>query len=438
MVGRSLALLGVFSVCAALAQAPPAAKTSFVSLGNGANALLFEPAAPNPKSRIALINTHEGTGNNFNHPSGPQLASRGYRVLIINFYGSPVGFEGLAPHIADGIRYVRGLPGVEKVVLLGHSGGGPVMTFYQNVAEHGPSACSGKERIYPCKGRLENLPKADGLVLLDSHIGTGFQQLTYTDPAIRAPLKLTPRDASFDMFDRRNGFDPASRKGAYNGEFTRKFFAAQAARNADVIAAALDRLSKIEKGQADYKDDEPFVIPAALNARLLQADVRLVSHTHDPHPLLKADGSVQTQIVSSVRPPLVSENRLDLESYGHAALSTTVREFLAGFALRASKDYNMTEDAITGVDWASSNTSAIPNIAGVHAPTLILAMSCHYFLVPDEMIYNQAGASDKQYMIVEGASHGFGPCKPEYGDTRKRVFDTVDHWLGEEGRFGSH
>ena len=419
---------------APLAGQTPGVKTTFVPLPGNGNGVLFEPETPNSKSRSAVLNTHEGTSNNLNHPSGPQLASRGYRVFIINFYGDPVGFEGLAPLLADAVRYLRGLPGVQKVVLLGHSGGGPVMSFYQNVAENGPGACQSPDRIYPCRGKLTDLPKADGLVLLDSHIGTGFQQLTYVDPAIRTGMRMTERDLAFDMFNPRNGFDPTTRKGAYSSEFTRNFFAGQAARNNEVIDYALSRLSKIEKGAGDYKDDEPFVVPASLNARLLQADVRLVSSTHDAHPLLKADGTIRTQIVESVRPSLVGETRSDLESL-HGAMKTTVRQFLASFAMRAGRDYNMSANAITGVDWASTNTSAVVNIEGVHMPTLIVAMSCHYFLVPDEVIYNHAAASDKQYMVVEGATHGFAPCRPGYGDTRKKVFDQVDAWLSDGKRF---
>ena len=265
---RAITIL-IIGLAAPLAAQTPGVKTTFVPLGSGSNGVLFEPAVANPKSRIALINTHEGSTNNLTHPSGPQLARRGYRVLIINFYGDPIGFEGLAPHIADAVRYVRKLPGVQKVVLLGHSGGGPVMSFYQNVAENGPRVCQRPERIYPCKPNLTDLPRADGLVLLDSHDGTGFQQLTYTDPAIRAPMHMTPRDAGFDMFDPRNGFDRAARKGLYSSEFIRNFFAGQSARNNEVIDYALSRLSKIEKGEGDYKADEPFVVPAAYTARLL-------------------------------------------------------------------------------------------------------------------------------------------------------------------------
>jgi hypothetical protein len=95
----------------------------------------------------------------------------------------------------------------------------------------------------------------------------------------------------------------------------------------------------------------------------------------------------------------------------------------------------MTEDNITGVDWASSTTSVPSNIEGVTVPTLIMAMSCHYFVVPSEIVYDHSGAKDKQYAAVEGATHMFQPCKPEYGDTRKRLFDYVDGWLAARGRF---
>jgi hypothetical protein len=36
---------------------------------------------------------------------------------------------------------------------------------------------------------------------------------------------------------------------------------------------------------------------------------------------------------------------------------------------------------------------------------------------------------------VEGATHGFAPCKPEYGNTTKRTFDYLDSWLSKPGRF---
>ena len=422
----------VFS--AVIAMAPAMAqtfKTTFVSLRTGANGVLYEPTTPGAKSAVGIVYTHFG-GNNLSHPSGPQLAERGYRVFLLNHYAKWIGFEGITPPISEAIKYVRQVQGIQKVVLLSHSGGGPLVTLYQNIAENGPKVCQGPEKLYPCKGNLKGLPKADGLILLDSHLGTGFQQLTYTDPANRSDMWPTDRDPFLDMFDLKNGFDTTRRIGTYSGEFAHRFFSAQGARNERIIEHAKWRLAQIAQGKSEYRDDEPFVVPASQEARLLQADPRILSHTHAPHPLLKADGTTPVQIVPSVRPSLIT-NRATVGSLQSAQV-TTVRNFLATHALRTTSDYGMTEDSITGIDWASSSTSSISNIEGVTVPTLIVAMSCHYFLVPDEMIFDHSAAKDKQYALVEGASHVFSPCRPEFGDTQKRLFDYVDRWLSRPGQ----
>lgn len=412
-------------------------RTTFVSLG-AANAVLMEPESPGPKSRIALVYTYplaslslsSAPRNNFNHPSGPQLASRGYRVLLLNNYNERLGYESYVPDISRAIKYLRGLQGVEKVLLLGHSAGGPLVAFYQNVAENGPRACQGPEKIYPCRGQLENLPKADGVVLLDSHLGEGFRALTYVDPAI-SDSHPRQRNAALDPFDAANGYNAAANSAKYSDAFIKKFFAAQAARNEKLIAAAQARLAVIEKGQGKYKGDEPFDVPEICCARLLQGDTKLVSHTKGTHPLLKKDGTTATQIINSVRPPMGNDEAVgSYEQY-------SVRGFLAGQALRTTPEYMMTEDSITGVDWASSSTSAPTNVEGIHVPLLIMTMTCHYFVVPDEIIFDHVASKDKEIAYVEGASHGFSPCRPEYGDTMKRTFDHVDTWLSDAKRFGS-
>lgn len=61
-------------------------------------------------------------------------------------------------------------------------------------------------------------------------------------------------------------------------------------------------------------------------------------------------------------------------------------------------------------------------------------MSCHYLVVPGEVIYDRLGSKDKTYASVEGATHLFQPCRSEYGDTKKRVFDFVDEWVSKPGR----
>jgi len=266
--------------------------------------------------------------------------------------------------------------------------------------------------------------------MLDSHLGEGFRALTYVDPAI-SESHPRQRNAALDLFDPANGYNPAANSGNYSDSFVRKFFAAQAVRNEKLVTAAQARLSALEKGQGKYKGDEPFEVPEICCARLLQADTKLISHTKATHPLLKVDGTPTTQIIKSIRPPMGNDDAVgSFEQY-------SVRGFLAGQALRTTPEYMMTEDSITGVDWASSSTSAPTNVAGIHVPLLIMTMTCHYFVVPDEIIFDHVGSKDKQIAYVEGASHGFTPCRPEYGDTMKRTFDYVDSWLSDANRFGT-
>lgn len=118
-----------------------------------------------------------------------------------------------------------------------------------------------------------------------------------------------------------------------------------------------------------------------------------------------------------------------------AALNTTVRTFLANFAMHTTKDFALTADDWTGVDWKSSARSTPAAAQGITVPTLVLTMSCNFLVVSGEIIYDHVAAKDKTYASVEGALHGFTPCKPEYGDTTKRSFDFIDSWLAKPGRF---
>ena len=118
---------------------------ALTSSGHGqleSNGVLVEPAQPSPKERIVAINTHPKNRNNFEYFIGDQLASRGYRVIEVNDYGPETSPEALLPGIAAAVRYARGLPGVQHVVLVGHRGGGPVLSFYQEIAEKGPPPAS--------------------------------------------------------------------------------------------------------------------------------------------------------------------------------------------------------------------------------------------------------------------------------------------------------
>ena len=70
-------------------------------------------------------------------------------------------------------------------------------------------------------------------------------------------------------------------------------------------------------------------------------------------------------------------------TYAGGCIQESLRHFLSWHALRVGSDYAITEDSIEGIDWSSSNTSAVWNAEGVTVPMLIVPMTAHYFLVPD-------------------------------------------------------
>jgi len=415
-------------------------RTVYVRLGtNDDEALLYEPATPGPNAHIALVSVHPN-GNVFNMLVGPEMARRGYRVLMVNHHGQDDDAELFAPAISQGINYVRTLPGVKRVVIAGHSGGGHLVTFYQNVAEHGPAACQGAGKIYPCSGeKLAGLARPDGIVLLDSTLGA-FHQMSSVDPAVNGPAgEGNGRNPALDMFAAANGYDIAAKRATYSAEFAKRFYAAQSARNASIVENALVRLKAIDQGKGQFADDEPLVIRGmgqnAAGARLYQPDPAFAAHTKKPYVLLKADGTRPETIIKSVRPPTGQQAAGALNTLHVMSNDTTVRHFLASSAIRTTPDFAMTADDIVGVDWASATTSTPANAEGITVPALVMPMTCHYLVVPDEIIFDHLGSKDKTLVAVEGAVHNFTPCRPEYGDTVKRTFDQVDAWLGKAGRF---
>ena len=438
---KSLVAMLVLS-CASLATAAQesavAVKRTFVKLTNNANALIIEPQSPDPqRARFAVLLTHPDHVNTFNYFIGDELAKRGYRVMMMNYYGPEEVYEEFLAPLAAAVKYLRGIPGIQKVVFAGHSTGGAVLTFYQDVAENGPKACRGAERVYPCRGKnLENLPSADGVMILDSSAGA-LERLIALDPSVdsRHPREHKPE---LDMFDARNGFDPQTKSGVYSADFVRKYLAAQSAREMSLIEAASLRLEKIEKGEGDYKDDEPFVIPGSSvhaydGARLDLADLQLLSRSHKPHPLLRADGSMSTGILRSTRPPLAVADAMDRLT--QTTMNVTVRHFLSYHAMRTAPGYQVTEDNVTGVEWRSVPNSVPGNVEGIRVPTLFMAATCAPHLVFTEIAYELSAAQDKEFIGVDGADHEFRPCKPEYGDPARHAFDYVDSWLLKAGRF---
>ena len=181
-------------------------RSTFLRLTNNSNAVLSEPVTPDPvRSRIVIINTHPEHLNNF---SNSPLTAYGYRTMGVNYYGPEITYEEFLLPLAAAVKAARAIPGVEKVVLFGHSTGGPVLTFYQDVAENGPKACQEPARTLKCDSKgIENLPRADGIVAFDANSGAPDRIMAF-DPAVDPHDWTKKPNEDLDSFSPKNGYDP--------------------------------------------------------------------------------------------------------------------------------------------------------------------------------------------------------------------------------------
>ncbi len=459
-------LFGVLLFSLTWAPASRAAVTiTYVNLGAGGTALLRTPSplGASPRDHIGIFVMHPSSSF-INSPICTELANRGYTTLCadnpFSFNGN--GYKGYEDHsaiIARGINCLKGqnppgqtsspcsaITAITKIIIIGHSMAGPMMAFYQNIAENGAAACKKPERLIPCDDtNLSNLPVADGVILLDSHLGDAAATMTYTDPAVIRDQQPDLRDSRVDMFDPANGYDTTTNGATYSDKFIKAFLAGQSRRHNKLIDDALEELSDITNDRHNvYPDDMPFVVPGSNGARLWQPDIRLLKCTQAAYLVLtnaNPTGEGPKQICS-VRLPAGNLGALTFDS----VTSVSVQIWLGAHSVRTTKDYNQTPDDITGIVYDSSNTSTPTNVEGLSKPLLIVVMGAHYFMRPDEILLSHATkTNDKQMVAVEGAVHGFTPCTPcavaqglpanAYGDTVKRLFDFVDGWLSNPGRF---
>lgn len=386
-----------------------------VSLGHQ-SAALYRPTSPTESAKVGLVVMHSHQ-DYMNFIANPELAERGYTVLATPAPGGD-NLESKVLAVKYCVEYLRNRGDIEKVVLLGHSGGATIMTAYEYIAENGRKGLEGK--LYQdYSSAIDNLPKADGVILLDANPGLSTITINSIDP---------------NVTDETTGFVSEKK---YDSSREKEYMSGQQQRYSRLVNHALARLDTIKAGNGNFADDEPMVIPGAQSVRfynkLYSSDTNLLSHTKSAHPLIHADGSITNEIVHSVRAPFQPQDRPELLS---AAQQLTVRNFLSLYAITVDDDYEVTPTGFKGINFESNLTSPIGNIEGIHVPSLFMGMTGSYEYITSEYLFDNSPAEDKTIAFVEGAGHMFSADrqaekynKADYGDTVKLVFNYVAQWL---------
>jgi len=180
------------------------------------------------------------------------LARRGFGFLGWNtrFRGNEGYFllDHALTDIGIGVRWLRE-QGVERLVLLGNSGGGSLMAAYQAQSE-----------------KDERLEPGDLYVSLAAHPGRPQVLTAWIDASVTDEFDPTKTDRALDIFNPENG-------PPYDAEFVASYRAAQAARNRRITAWAKRELERLRA--AGFKD-------RVFTVQRTWADPRMVDPALDP------------------------------------------------------------------------------------------------------------------------------------------------------------
>jgi hypothetical protein len=435
----SLSLMLTLVVCFLISHSLAQSNPRYIPLGGGVKGALYTPDA-GPAPHVGILVMHR-TVNFLSTVACTQLSSRGFLVLCANPSSDNnealVDWENMPLDVQRGVNFLRNQPGITKVILWAHSGGGPLMTFYQAVAQSGPSYCQGPNKLVQCGNNLAGLPPADGIILADAHPGNPIVgNLRTLHPGVFNEERPDRVRRRLDPFDPKNGFNPNG-PSTFSEEFKQNYFKAQAERMNKLIDEALEIVRRMEEGKHRFPDDDLFPVyksgsgfgSAAGSAALYLLDLNVLCCTINPQRLLKNDGSIVTQPIRSVR-VAAPENAEANQNFIDSTKLLTVRSFLGANAIRAthSMDYSR-------IDWCSSNNSTVCALDHVTIPMLIAGMGAHYFLGDAELFYERSKSPDKDLIIIEGATHGFARCVPceqtpgQYSNATSNFFNYVRDWI---------
>jgi alpha-beta hydrolase superfamily lysophospholipase len=356
------------------------------------------------------------------HYAVPRLVDAGFAVLAANT--RHVGNDLMGEHeemvldVAACVRHLREKRGVEKVVLLGNSGGGSLLAFYQ--AEARKAAADRLLRSpggSPTRFDSAEMPRGDAMIYLAAHLGQGRILLDSMDPAIVDENDVLSTDPALDMYDTRNGFVEPPAWSSYSAEFLGRYRAAQVERVRRLDAIAKGHVARHEEAARESEAQDfagrPFEERQAVLKRRACEVVMVIHRTmanpayvdRTIHPSARDYGSLLSE-----RPDLMNVTSLGL------ARTLTPRAWLSTWS------------------GLSSNANLVTNVGRIEEPTLIVHAERDREIHPKdaEAMLEGCASKDKQLVTIAGARHYFEPEPGERDAPHvEAAMDAVIPWIQE-------
>ena len=383
--------------------------------------ILYRPAGREPKTAVYLMHPR---GEFSRHYVVPGLVARGYAVFGHNsrYLNNDIDMvhERLLFDIAAGMRHLREL-GFDKVVLLGNSGGGSLLGFFQSQASRAPG-----ERLTRTPGgepidlTHEVMPAGDLYIAVAAHLGEGRFMLNVLDPAVvdeQDPLGVDP---GWDMYAPANGYRPFPEPSTYDKGWLAGYREKQRERNRRLDAIAREAIAEQQDARARTRAEGFGSLAeeerAAITRRRWLGRYMVIYRT------LANPAYLDPSIDASKRPlgSIFSPGDPIIGNYAALGLARV-----------------MTPRAWLSTWSGLSSQAELPDtIAHVRTPTLIVYADgdCDIFPSEQRELYEKSGAADKTLLELPYADHYLNPVGDEgrkLADPRERLIEMIVPWVEE-------
>lgn len=338
---------------------------------------------PSGHSRTAVLIVHP-TSNFLGHYALEHFARRGITAVGMNtrYIGNDSALitENCVLDVGAGVRYLRE-QGFEKVVLMGNSGGGGLVSLYQSQAEH-PTITATPAGDGPDL-TVADLPAADGVICAMAHTGRALVYTEWLDPAIIDESDPFRRDPELDAFNPEHG-------PPFSEEFITRYRAAQIERNRRITRQVRERLAELEQ-EGGTVQDLPFTVHGTC------ADLRFIDPTIEP----------SDREIGTLWGDPWGANFLPA-SLGH---NTSLRSWLSQWS------------------YDESNANGPHHLGRVSVPVLVAYGTGDNAAFPAHAhaLYEGASNTDRELYAIPGANHYF---KGQPALLEQFVDKAVD-WLGQ-------
>ena len=305
--------------------------------------------------------------------------------------------------------------------MLGNSGGGSLLGFYQSQAGRAPGE---RLKSTPAGERVdledEVMPAGDLYIAVAAHLGEGRFMLNVLDPSVTNESDPTSYDPDWDMFNPANGYREWPAASSYNAAWLAEYRRRQVERNRRLDAIAREWLAEQEHFRREYRSPAYSTEPAG--ERSFIARRRWLGRYMVIYRTLANPAYLDPAIDPSRRPlgSIFSPGDPIIGNYGPGGLARV-----------------MTPAAWLSTWSGLSSQADLPDtIRHVTIPTLLVYADgdCDIFPAEQRELLEKSAATDKQLLELPWADHYLYPVGDEGAklrDPRERLLDLVVPWMEE-------